>query len=152
MNIKLIILNYSIDNVMINDNLLLDYYCWIVIFWFMQQHNDTTIKTQEGRRKKTSLQLYLPLTLFVRFERVVQGLHVRGCWRLNINFIFWPPLLMTVTLCLSCSLRCSTRGLGVHCWMLAFFTASYQHLLWTPVHQGFKPHRPGVAFLATSHL
>ena len=28
---------------------------------------------------------------------------------------------MTVTFCLSCSLRCSTRGLGVHCWMLAFF-------------------------------
>ena len=24
-----------------------------------------------------------------RFERVVQGLHVRGCWRLNMNFIFW---------------------------------------------------------------
>ena len=40
--------------------------------------------------RKTSLQLYLPLTLFVRFERVVQGLHVRGCWRPNINFIFWP--------------------------------------------------------------
>ena len=54
---------------------------------------------------------------------------------------------MTVTLCLSCSLRCSTRGLGVHCWMLAFFMASYQHLLWTPTHQGFKPHRPGVASL-----
>ena len=51
------------------------------------------IKTQEGRRKKTSLQLYLPLTLLQGFERVVQGLHVRGCWRPNINFIFWPPLL-----------------------------------------------------------
>ena len=23
-------------------------------------------------------------------KRVVQGLHVRGCWRPNINFIFWP--------------------------------------------------------------
>ena len=40
---------------------------------------------------------------------------MRGCWRPNINFIFWPhPTVMTVTLCLSCSLRCSTRGLGVH--------------------------------------
>ena len=28
---------------------------------------------QEGRRKKTSLEKYSPLTLFVRFERVVQG-------------------------------------------------------------------------------
>ena len=110
------------------------------------------IKTQEGRHKKTSLEKYSPLTLLQGFNRVVQGLHLRGCWRPNINFIFWPPLLMTVTLCLSCSLRCSTRGLGVHCWMLAFFTASYQHLLWTSVHQGFKPHRPVVAFLTTSRL
>ena len=67
--------------------------CYIVIYTFMQQHNDTTIKTQEGkrrkkRRKKTSLQLYLPLILLQGFERVVQGLHVRGCWRPNINFIF----------------------------------------------------------------
>ena len=119
------------------------------------QRNDNRRKNK-GRRKKqskkASLTTYLPLTLLQGFERVVQGLHVRGCWRPNINFIFWPPLLMTVTLCLSCSLRCSTRGLGVHCWMLAFFTASYQHHLWTPVHQGFKPHRPGMAFLTTSRL
>ena len=32
-------------------------------------HSDTTIKTQEGKRRKTSLQIYLPLTLFVRFEK-----------------------------------------------------------------------------------
>ena len=38
------------------------------------------------------------------------------------------------------------------CWVMAFFTASYQHLLWTPIHQGPKPLRPGVAFPTTSHL
>ena len=27
---------------------------------------------------------------------------------------------------------------GPLCWVLAFFTASYQHLLWTPIHQGPK--------------
>ena len=109
-------------------------------------------KTQEGRRKKTSLTIFYLSLYFKCSKGLFKGLHVRGCWRPNINFIFWPPLLMTVTLCLSCSLRCSTRGLGVHCWMLAFFTASYQHLLWTPVHQGFKTHRPGVAFLTTYRL
>ena len=68
---------------------------------FMQHHNDTTIKTdarrktqewrtQEGKRRKTSLTKNIPLTLLQGFERVVQGLHVRGCWRPNINFIFWP--------------------------------------------------------------
>ena len=61
------------------------YTCYIVIYIIIQHHNDTIIKQtqgqrrkKEGRRRKTSLQLYLPLTLFVRFERVVQGLHVRG--------------------------------------------------------------------------
>ena len=59
----------------------------------MQHHNDTTIKTQEGRthegrHKKTFLEKYSPLTLLQEFERVVQGLHVRGCRRPNINFIF----------------------------------------------------------------
>ena len=41
---------------------------------------------------------------------------------------------------------------GPLCWVLAFFTASYQHLLWTPTHQGPKPLRPGVAFPTTSRL
>ena len=57
-------------------------------------HNDTMITTPEGqRRTKTSLQKYIPLTLFVRFERVVQGLHVKGSWRPNINCNFLTPLL-----------------------------------------------------------
>ena len=101
---------------------------------------------------KTSLEKYSPLTLLQGFERVVQGLHVRGCWRPNINFIFWPPLLMTVTLCLSCSLRCSTRGLGVHCWMLAFFMASYQHLLWTSAPSGVSEDPLGRVWLSLPHL
>ena len=100
-------------------------------------------KTHDKDGRKTSLTTYLPLTLLQGFERVVQGFACEWVLRPNINFIFWPPLLITVTLCLSCFLRCSTRGLGVHCWMLAFFTPSYQHLLWTPVHQGF-PRTPSV--------
>ena len=40
---------------------------------------------------------------------------------------------MTVTLCLSCSLGLlNRRPWSPLCWILAFFTASYQHLLWTP--------------------
>ena len=50
--------------------------------------NDAVTKIHEGRHKKTSLTTYLLLTLLQGFERVVQGLHVRGCWRPNINFIF----------------------------------------------------------------
>ena len=80
--------------------------CYILICWFMQKytyiythlpyHNDSIIETdarrkrQEGRHRKTSLTIFFPLALLQGFERVVQGLHVRGCWRPNINFIFWP--------------------------------------------------------------
>ena len=60
----------------------------VLLYTHLPYHNDSIIKTQEGRRRKTSLTTYLPLTLFVRFERVVQGLHVRGCCRPYINFIF----------------------------------------------------------------
>ena len=57
---------------------------------------------------------------------------------------------MTVTLCLSCSSDAQPEPWGPLCWVLASFTASYQQLLWTPTHQGFKPLRPGVAFPTTS--
>ena len=73
-----------------------------VLYTHLPYHNDSIIvktdahrktheeRKQEERRMKTSLATYLPLTLLQGFERVVQGLHVRGCWRPNINFIFWP--------------------------------------------------------------
>ena len=38
---------------------------------------------------------------------------------------------------------------GPLCWVLAFFTASYQYLLWTPIHLGPKPFRADVAFPTT---
>ena len=41
-------------------------------------------------------------------------MHVRGCWRPNVNFIFWPHCYDRHVVSLSCSLSCSTRGLGVH--------------------------------------
>ena len=52
--------------------------------------NDAGMKDAWKNDRKTSLTIFLPLTLLQGFERVVEGLHVRGCWRLNINFIFWP--------------------------------------------------------------
>ena len=42
------------------------------------------------------------------------------------------------------------RPWGPLCWVMAFFTASHPHLLWTSTHQGPKPLQPGVAFPTTS--
>ena len=61
-----------------------------MLYTRLPYHNDSIIKTdahrktheerkQEGRRKKTSLEKYSPLTLLQGFERVVECLHVRGC-------------------------------------------------------------------------
>ena len=44
------------------------------------------------------------------------------------------------------------RPWGPLCWVMACFTASYQHLLWTPIHQGPKPLRQGVALPTTTRL
>ena len=67
--------------------------------------------------------------------------------------IFWPPLLWLSALCLSCSPGLfNRRPRGPLCWMMAFFTTSYQQLLWTPTHRGPRePLRPGVAFPTTSY-
>ena len=59
----------------------------------MPYHNDTIIKTQEDFFKK----IYVPLTLFVTFERVTQGLRVRGRWRPNRNYNSLTPTLMAVS-------------------------------------------------------
>ena len=96
-------------------------------------HSDTTIKTHEGKRrnegrKKTSLQLYLPLTLLQGFERVVQGLRVRGCWRPNINFIFWP-----------------------HCYDRHVVSFLFS-VCWGPLHRGFSEGPLGRVWLSLPHL
>ena len=60
---------------------------------------------------------------------------------------------MTVTLCLSCTIGLlNRRPRGSLCWMLAFFIASYQHLLWTSANQVPRPLRPDVAPSTTSCL
>ena len=92
-----------------------------------------TIKMQEGRRKKTSLEKYSPLTLLQGFERVVEGLHVRGCWRPNINFIFWP-----------------------HCYdhhVVAFlFSEMLNQRSWGPLHRGFSEGPHGRVWPSLPHL
>ena len=97
------------------------YPCSVMLYSHPQHHNDTIIKQTQGqrrrkeeRRKKTSLEKNSPLTLLQGFERVVQSLHVRGCSRPNINFIFWP--------------HCYDRH--VVSFLFSWF--------WGPLHRGFR--------------
>ena len=73
------------------------------------------------------------------------GFTVRGSQRPNITEIF-------CVVSFSFSRAAQPEAQGPLCWVIAFFIASYQHLLWTQTHQGPKPLRPGVAFPTTSRL
>ena len=59
------------------------------IYTHLPYHNDSIIETDARRKRQEDFfNNIFPLTLLQGFERVVQGLHVRGCWTPNINFIF----------------------------------------------------------------
>ena len=70
--------------------------CYIVIYTFIQHHNDTIIKTHEGRKTQDKdagrlLFKYIYLSLYCKGSKgLFKGLYVRGCWWPNVNFIFWP--------------------------------------------------------------
>ena len=117
---------------------------------YSHMHNNTTKKKDERRH----LYNYMYLSLYCQgSKRITQGLRVRGSWRPNITAIFWPPLLWPSALCLSrFPGMLNRRPRGPLCWVMALFTASYQHLLRTSTHQGPKAPRPDVAFPTTSRL
>ena len=80
------------------------------------------------------------------------GFTVRGSWRPNINCNILTPLLWPSRCVFLVLLMLNRRPRGSLCCVMAFFIASYQHLLQTSAHQGPRPLRPGVAFPTTSRL
>ena len=85
-----------------------------------------------NRRRKTSLTMFT--SHFI--ARVRKGLLKVCMWEgagdRTETEIFWPLLLWPSTLCLSRSPDAQPEALGPLCWVMAFFTASYQQLLWSP--------------------
>ena len=130
--------------------------CRNIHIYILDTHrrNDKRRCNDNDRRRKTSLTEYLYLSLYCKSsKRVTQGLRVRGSWRPNRNCNILTPHSYGRQRCVFLVLQMlNRRPWGPLCWVLAFFTASYQHLLWTPTHQGPKSLRPGVAFLTTSRL
>ena len=95
----------------------------------MQHHNDTIIKTDSGR----FLYKYMYLSFYCKgSKRVTQGLRVRESWRPNRNCNILTPTLMAVNVVSFSFSQGTTGGPGPICWMMAFFTAFYQQLLWSP--------------------
>ena len=94
------------------------------------------IKTDVGRL----IYKYMYLSLYCKgSKRLLKVCVWEGVGDRTEIAIFWPELLWPSTLCLSRSPGLlNRRPRGPLCWVMAFFTASYQHLLWTPTHQGPK--------------
>ena len=79
---------------------------------------------------------------------------MRGSWRPNITAIYWPPLLWPSALCLSRSPGLLNRrpSDSALCWIMAFFSASFLQLLWSPNSIGV-PEGPFVrVWLSLPHL
>ena len=94
----------------------------IHIYWI---HTDAmNNKRSNKRRRKTSLTKYLPLTLFVRVQRVTQSLRVRGSWRPNITEIFNPKVIAVSVMSFSVFRAAQPDPWSPLCWVLAFLTTS----------------------------
>ena len=101
-----------------------------------------------NRRKRTSLEKYIPLTLFVRVQKGYWGFACERESETEHNWNISTPTFMAVNVVSFLFSWCWDPS----CWVMAFFTAFYQHLLWTPTHQGSKPLWPGMAFPTISRL
>ena len=102
----------------------------LVLYSHVPYHNDTIITTQwqlRCRKEDTRrlLYKYIYLSLYCKGSK---GLHVRGCWRPNINFIFWPH-------CYDCH--------------VVSFLFSW---CWGPLHRGFSEGPLGRVWLSLPHL
>ena len=100
------------------NDFLFRYECCINIYILDTYRRNDNRRSNKGR-KKTSLEKYSPLTLLQGFERVVEGLHVRGCWRPNVNFIFWPHCYDRHVVSFLFSKMINQRSLGstAGCWL-----------------------------------
>ena len=111
-----------------------------------QRHND------KGRAKTSLRNICTSHFICKGSKRLFKVCVWEGVGDRTETAIFWPPLLWPSTLCLSRSPGLlNRRPSGLLCWVMAFFTASYQHLLWTPI-QSVAPSPFGLVWLFLPHL
>ena len=105
-----------------------------------------------NRRRKTSLTIFTS-HFIARVRKGCVGFYCERELKIEHNCNILTPKLMAISVVsFSFSRAAQPEAQGPLCWVMAFFIASYQHLLWTPNHQGLKPLQPGVAFPTTSLL
>ena len=69
--------------------------------------------------------IYLPLTLLQGFKKVIQGLCVRGCWRLNRNCNILTPTFMAISVVsFSFSRVAQPEAQGPLCWIICYILSA----------------------------
>ena len=141
--------------------------CYIVIYTFIQHHNDTIIKThegrkedarrikmQEGRHKKTSLEKYSPLTLLQGFERLACERMLETERKLHIlTPLLWPSRCVFIVL-----LMLGSTPSGLSEGPLGLVWPSLPHLVSNPLgvcwqlHRGFSEFPFGRVWPSLPHL
>ena len=101
----------------------------VLLYRHLQHHNDTVNKqTQEYFFNKIFTSHFI--------ARVWKGLLKVCVWEgagdRRETAIFWPSLLWPSRCVFLVLLMLNRRSRGPLCWVMASFTASYQHLLWSP--------------------
>ena len=105
----------------------------LLLYSHMPYHKDTIIKTKEY--------FFINICTSHFIVRVRKGLLKVCVWEgvgdRTETAVFWPQHSYGRQRCVFLVLLMLNRWpRGPLCWVMAFFTASYQHLLWTPTHQG----------------
>ena len=137
-------------------------YTHLLIHSASQRHNIKDRRMKENAWRKTQEDFFnniLPLILLQGFESVVEGLHVRGCWRPNINFIFWHNcydrhvVSFLFSWCWGLLHRGFPRAPSVGCDLPYHIWSLLSGSLLATASGVFRvPPRSGVAFLTTSGL
>ena len=97
--------------------------------------NDKDRRTQEV----FFINIYVPLNFICKGTKgLLKGCVWEGVGDRTETSVFWPPNLWPSRCVFLVLLMLNCRPRGWLCWVLASFTASYQHLLWTPTHEGLK--------------
>ena len=113
-----------------------------MLYSYMPHHNNTIIKMQEDFFKNICTSLFI--------ARVRKGLLKVCVWegsgdRTELHSYGRQRCVFHVLLMLN------WKPWGPLCWVLAFFTASYQHLLWTPIQSGL-PRAPSARWGFPYHI
>ena len=106
----------------------------LLLYSHVPYHNDTII----NRRRETSLEKYIRLTLFVRVQKGYSRFACERELETEQKLSYFDPIVMTVNVVSFLFFDAQPEAQGPLCCVIAFFIASYPHLLWTPTHQGLK--------------